>query len=118
MVEVDLFGNFPGEAAEARATWQQQRDAALRRVAKNAGRQFVARAVAFVEAYLAERPHASAEVMTDACKAAGIKPPHDDRAFGPVYHRLAKAGKIVKCGEVRRTRGHGTAGGNLWRLAA
>lgn len=58
-----------------------------------------------------------AETLSLACKAAGIVP-HDDRAFGPVYMRLARARLIEKVGQVRRERGHGTSGGNIWKLVA
>ena len=55
------------------------------------------------------------EVITMAAKLYGIVP-HDDRAFGPVYHGLSRRGQIVKVGTVRRERGHGTSGGNVWAL--
>jgi hypothetical protein len=70
----------------------------------------------FILAYLAGSPPTSAEDLSDACLAAGIRP-HDLRAFGPVVQSLARAGKIVKAGACPRRRGHGTAGGNLWALA-
>jgi hypothetical protein len=46
---------------------------------------------------------------------AGIVP-HDCRSFGPVYMKLARKGLIEKCGTIPRRHGHGTAGGNVWRL--
>lgn len=92
----------------------EQRDEAIASVSENAGRAFMDQAAAFVIRHLSRGP-APGEDITDACKAAGIKP-HDDRAFGAVYLRLQRAGKIEKCGTVARRRGHGTSGGSIWRL--
>lgn len=76
---------------------------------------FQARAAKFVLIYLAEHGISSGELITDACKLSGIRPP-DDRAFGPVYASLAMANKIECAGFVARRKGHGTAGWRLWRL--
>lgn len=100
--------------AEARA----QREAALGRTRASAERltpEFTEQATAVILSTLTRGP-ASAEELTIACRQAGIAPPKDDRAFGPVYMRLARAGRIEKIGAVPRLRGHHTAGGNLWRL--
>ena len=89
------------------------------RAAGRAERQddgFRARAEAFVLGYLQQHGVSSGELITDAAKLAGIKPP-DDRAFGPVYATLARRGQIVAAGFCARRKGHGTAGGRLWRLA-
>lgn len=94
------------------------RDAAMEQVADHAEDEepgFADEARAFVIAFLARYGPAPAEHITDACKRAGIVP-HDDRAFGPVYMTLARREQIVKVGSVRRERGHGTAGGNVWAL--
>ena len=92
-----------------------ERDRVLEQVERSAGPQFASDAAAFVERFLSTRPEgASAERITDACKAEGIVP-HDDRAFGPVYMRLARRGIIEKVRHVARAKGHGTAGGNVWR---
>lgn len=77
---------------------------------------FRERAKAFVLGYLAQHGASSGELMTDAAKLSGIKPP-DDRAFGPVYATLARSGQIVAPGFCARRKGHGTAGGRVWRLA-
>lgn len=77
---------------------------------------FRERAAAFVLGYLAQHGISSGELVTDAAKLAGIKPP-DDRAFGPVYASLSRKGRIVSAGFCARRKGHGTAGGRLWRLA-
>jgi hypothetical protein len=96
----------------------EARDHAMTQVLDHAERDaegFTSSAESFVVQFLRHGP-APGEVITAACKRAGIVPP-DDRAFGPVYMRLARRGWIVKAGAVRRERGHGTAGGNVWRLA-
>jgi len=69
---------------------------------------------------LAANGATSGEALTDACKSAGIRPPQgmDDRAFGPVYQRLAQANQIRVCGSTVRRRGHGTSGGRVWERVA
>lgn len=105
-------------APSPRRSVNRQRDEAMARVAQRAEarrRQFLEDAQVFAIAYLKEHGATSGEALSSACKAAGIVP-HDDRAFGPVYFRLSQAGVIEKVGTVRRERGHGTAGGNVWAL--
>lgn len=100
--------------AHARAAGAEAGD----RAADRAERQddgFRERAAAFVLAYLAQHGISSGELITDAAKLAGIRPP-DDRAFGPVYAALARRQQIVAAGFCARLKGHGTAGGRLWRL--
>lgn len=97
-----------------------ERDRAMQRVGQadeDRRPNFTDEACDFIIRYLRINGPTSGERLTLACKNAGITP-HDDRAFGPVYMRLARAGQIVKCGQVRRERGHGTAGGNVWALKA
>lgn len=77
---------------------------------------FSERAKAFVLAYLQAHGVSSGELITDAAKLAGIRPP-DDRAFGSVYGALSRSKSIVCAGYCSRVKGHGTAGGRLWRLA-
>lgn len=103
-----------------RETVNAARDEAMRRVAEHAEerrRGFIDAATRFVVAYLGTHGQTAGEVLTLKCKEAGIRP-HDDRAFGPIYHGLAQRGVIEKVGTVRRERGHGTAGGNVWALVA
>lgn len=107
--------------AETQLTLDQARargEQAMQRVETNAEQyfdEFRSRAAAFVVDYLARQGPSSGEAITNACRSAGIIP-HDDRAFGPVYQRLSKSRKIVKCGYCPRTKGHGTSGGIVWRL--
>lgn len=93
------------------------RDQAMEAVAQHAGDTFQDRALAFVLAYLTVHGETAGEVLTEACRRAGIVP-HDDRAFGPVYMKLSRQGLIEKCGTVLRRRGHGTAGGHVWKLTS
>lgn len=109
-----LFDDLPDGPARV----NRDRDEAIARVAANAEarrRQFVELAAGFVLAYLEMHGPTSGEVITNACKAAGIVP-HDDRAFGPVYMGLVRAAKIHKVGTCRREKGHGSAGANVWAL--
>lgn len=77
---------------------------------------FRERAHAFVLGYLAQHGPSAGEDITDAAVMAGIKPA-ELRAFGPVYATLARRGLIACVGYCARRRGHGTAGGRVWRLA-
>lgn len=88
---------------------------AIAQVARNAGEQFQKAAPKAVLEYLKTHGDSSGEAITDAVKAQDIVP-HDDRAFGSVYHHLARQGKIEKRGYATRTKGHGTSGGNIWGL--
>lgn len=101
--------------AAPREKWQQERERAIDLVTRNAGLAFIRRAKEFVLEYL-QTGQASGEDIMEACKRAGIRPHNDDRAFGAVYLQLSREGRIEKCGETIRKKGHGTAGGNLWRL--
>lgn len=94
------------------------RDAAIASVSANAEEAspgFAERAAEFVLDRLTSGP-ASGELLTDACRNAGIVP-HDDRAFGGVFLRLSRRGLIVKAGTCQRRKGHGTSGGTVWALA-
>jgi hypothetical protein len=74
-----------------------------------------AEASRLVLAALRQRGPTAGEVLVDLVRAA-LAPPHDDRAFGAVFGRLARERRIVKAGFAQRRKGHGTAGGVLWRL--
>jgi hypothetical protein len=108
-----IEGGLPSPAV-ARAA----RDQAMTAVAARAEAQqprFVEQAAVFVLAFLRQNGPTPGEMVSVACKAAGIVP-HDDRAFGPVYFTLARRGLIQRVGQVRRQRGHGTTGGNVWAV--
>lgn len=68
----------------------------------------------FILAYLAQHGETAGEVLVSECKRENA--PHDDRAFGAVFGRLRRAGLIYTCRFVMRTKGHGTAGGRVWKL--
>lgn len=108
--EYDLFSQPPLKEAV------RERDRSMRQVQVNAGAEFSRAARAFVLQYLALHSEASGEDITDACKAAGIVPPNDDRAFGPVFMRLIRDQLIAKTGECIRRKGHASAGGKLYAL--
>lgn len=93
-------------------------EAGMARAERGAGDDFAERAEAYVLEYLEKVPHSSTELLTDACKRAGIKPRKDDRAFGPVYAKLLRAGTLLTIGECKRRKGHGTAGGRVVALAS
>jgi hypothetical protein len=87
----------------------------IRAAAESAGPAFLSRAQNYVVLHLRKHGPTSSEMLTDACKAAGIRTA-EDRAFGAVYAALSRAGLIEKAGDCKRAKGHGTAGGILWRL--
>lgn len=64
---------------------------------------------------LADGVARSGEQLVDHCIRRGIVP-HDGRAFGPVLKSLAGGGLIEAVGFVTRVKGHGTAGGRLWKI--
>jgi hypothetical protein len=76
---------------------------------------FVDRASAVMLAYLQAHGTSSGELLTDACKVAGIKPP-DDRHFGAVTKRLIGRGLIHWAGPCKRLKGHASRGGSLYAL--
>jgi hypothetical protein len=118
--QLELIGPAPGlsEAIHSGGVPSHilERDEAMRNIIAFAGKRFREKAELFTLEYLAGCESASSETITDAARKAGIIP-HDDRAFGPVYFSLSRAGKIVKAGVCARRKGHGTSGGTLWRLA-
>lgn len=100
------------------ATIEETRDTAMGLVERNANEaveDFSERAADYVLHTLQAGP-ATGEELTDACKAASIVP-HNDKAFGPVYMRLARSGRIKKVGFAARKKGNLTAGANLWAAA-
>ena len=90
----------------------------MRRAAEHAESDepgFREQAQAFVLAYLDKHSVSSGELITDAAKLAGIRPP-DDRAFGAIYAVLSRRNQIAFAGFCLRKKGHSTAGGRIWRL--
>lgn len=98
---------------------ESPRDRALRRVARHAEKErpgFTEAAAGFIWGYLLAHGQATSEQLVDVAIAAGFVP-HDARAFGPVFLRLSRQGRIRKVGTAPRAKGHGCSGGNVWDLA-
>lgn len=57
----------------------------------------------------------SGEALVEWARELGYEP-HDDRAFGPIFASLLRAGLIVRVGECPRRKGNGTRGGSIYRL--
>lgn len=55
------------------------------------------------------------EDLVLVAKSAGHVP-HDDRAFGSVFSSLSRKKEIYCVDYCNRRRGHGTAGGRIWRI--
>ena len=79
---------------------------------------FEPRAIAFLRDFARSMPVGSSipgEELTRAMKAAGILPPRDDRAFGPIFRKAEHALHILRIvGSVPRVRGHGARDGKLY----
>lgn len=81
---------------------------------------FVEAARSGVLLLLARRTLTSEQLTDYLRQRLGVEPPRDDRDFGIIYRELHRHGVIRRAapaGSIRRTKGHGTAGGNLWTLA-
>lgn len=78
---------------------------------------FSERARAALLECLRTKGQCSGEEMTNYALGRDIVP-HDDRAFGGVFRALARKGLIIRVGFCPRAKGHGTAGGSVWKLAA
>jgi hypothetical protein len=99
----DLFprtlGQVAGEACEAKAQKVAEFDSHG--------------ASAFILVMLDQYGKTTGEMLVDAAIRNGFKP-HDARAFGPVFARLAR-NKLIRCvGIGQRAKGHGTAGARIW----
>lgn len=73
-------------------------------------------AAEFILAWLSRHGPTSGEVLVS--EASRLYPPHDARAFGPVFRRLSRRGLIEKCGHAQRAKGHSSAGAHIWQLVA
>jgi hypothetical protein len=71
----------------------------------------------FIVGYLVRFGPQSGEALVKAAKDHGYRG-HDDRCFGPIFHKLARD-KAIVClrSDLPRERGHGTSGGKLWSAA-
>lgn len=91
--------------------------AACENKARKLDPSFTEKAEAAILAHLQKVGPASGEVLTDVAIANGARH-HDARAFGSVFQRLSQRGLIRTVGYCLRSKGHGTAGGRVWGLAA
>lgn len=73
------------------------RDAGIKRVDDNASSAWIAAASAFLLAYC--RTHET--VFCDDLWRAGLEPPHEARALGPVMQRAVRKKIIERSGEYR-----------------
>jgi hypothetical protein len=92
--------------------WRAARDAGMAQVAGKAERAvpgFAEAAYAFLLHYISRHSEFPGEDLVLAAREAGIEP-HDDRAWGPVFKRAARADLIRRIGYVPRKRGHGSPG--------
>lgn len=100
---------------EAAAAGEQAMNACFKK-AQGLTPEFKSIAEKAILAHLQVVGQASGEVLTDVAKAKGARP-HDDRSFGAIYQSMARRGLIRAVGYCKRTKGHGTGGGNVWGLA-
>jgi hypothetical protein len=112
-----MFDSAPTSLTNAEQA-RQERDRVLAQLEQQAGQQFMAKACAFVLAYLEQHGDTSGELLTSALVEAGIVPVKGDtRAYGAIYRALSQRGQITCVGFVNRVKGNLTAGGRLWRRA-
>lgn len=64
---------------------------------------------------LADGRARSGEEIVDHCLRLGLVP-HDQRAFGAVFGKLSRDGRIEAVGFAERRKGHGTSGAKVWRV--
>jgi len=112
--QLDLLDRIPlrvareqGEEAGAACLEKAERTASFD--SQGAGR--------FIVGWLVRFGPTSGESLVKAACEHGYRP-HDMRAFGPVFKRLANGNQIRALrSDLARERGNGTSGGRLWGLA-
>lgn len=92
------------------------RDQAIAKLDAANGEEFGRRSRDFILAYLRCHGPTSGETLVIECKAAGIIPVRDDRAFGGAFLSLSRKKLIVKVGDCKRARGHSGNGGVVWAI--
>lgn len=109
-------GDYPPPLARELARAREKGEAEAERCEAAAERKGWDPAAAgeFILAWLRKNGPTAGEVLVT--EASKTNAPHDGRAFGAVFQRLARRGLIEKCGTAQRTKGNGTAGGLVWRL--
>jgi len=119
-LSLDLAPQAMPSRAPALAAASRAGNAAIKRGAEKARSidpVFIEVASQHTLRYLRQRGTCSGELLTDACKLAGIRST-DDRHFGVVFRALIRDGLIRWAGECKRTKGHASRGGSLYRLSA
>jgi hypothetical protein len=102
----------PPDPAAARAAGEAAADACAANAAR---RGWDARAAGeFILAWLRRHGPTAGEVLVT--EASRVHRPHDGRAFGAVIAGLSRRKLIEVCGHAPRAKGHGTAGGLVWKL--
>ena len=94
-------------------------DAAILRAqvaAEHQSPDFTRLACAYALSLIATRGPMPGEDIVDACKAAGYVV-REDRAYGAVFRRMLREGAGV-VGYCPRRKGHGSAGGRVYGIAA
>ena len=124
-VQRDLFtipvSGIPVAEAELMERVTSEGDLGMRRAERRAEREtapgFSDRLAAYFYAVLLSRGPQTGEQLTDAACEAGLVP-GDARCCGRAFQVLLTIGaEIVPGVDVPRRRGHGTAGGRLYRVA-
>lgn len=105
--------SFPARVRTARKLGAEAGERAADRANKELP-DFKERALEFIVRYVRQHGETTGEHATLAAVLAGIRP-NDDRSFGPVYLAAIRGGLIHIAGHVPRVRGHGSAGGKLYR---
>ena len=125
VVQRDLFtipvSGIPVAEAELMERVTSEGDLGMRRAERRAEREtapgFSDRLAAYFYAVLLSRGPQTGEQLTDAACEAGLVP-GDARCCGRAFQVLLTIGaEIVPGVDVPRRRGHGTAGGRLYRVA-
>jgi hypothetical protein len=104
--------------ADALAAAMEAGEEAAKACVENAERQgFDSQAAGeWILDHLRRNGETAGEVLVS--EAMKVHPAHDSRAYGAVLAGLARRKLIEKCGTVPRVKGHGTAGGIVWRAKA
>jgi len=106
----------PQRPSPTRAEAVAARDRGVAAAAGGAGAAFLRQAAEFIRCRLRDAGPSTAEELVDAAKASGIVP-LNDRAFGPVMLKLARAGEIEKTGQfVPRRKGNMSGAQPTWRI--
>jgi hypothetical protein len=88
-----------------------RREAGMETAEASAGEEWNAEALGFIERYAQEHD----ELFVDDLWEAGLTPPANRKALGPVLMRTARVGLIEKTGEYRPSRSSNLSVKPVWR---